>query len=211
MILLHRAVALVTQTTHNRAAARALRRSLRPGGGASGPGRSPPGFPARAEGRRRRGGSPRIATHAPSVRPPAYAHVQVTQTTHSRASARALRRCLRCGRGALHQERSAQPAPARPQRMARRGGSCRVAAHAPSTQRPRVRRPDPAGAPCAVVRQDLVAAITFTEQFSSPHHGEQNCSVQVLVATRSRCAISHGRWAWCCLLVRRPPLSPSVR
>ena len=74
-----RAVALVTQTTHDRAAARALRRSLRPVGGASGQERSPPAFPARAEGRRRRGGSPRIAAHAPSIRPPAYAHAQVTQ------------------------------------------------------------------------------------------------------------------------------------
>ena len=37
----------------------------------------------------------------------------------------------------------------------------------------------------AVARQDGVAASTCQEQFSSPHHGEQYCSVQVLVATRS--------------------------
>ena len=167
----------VTRTARALAVFRGLRHDLRPMCGASGQEQSPPGFPARAQCRRRRGGSPRVAAHAPPARPP-YTCMRRCREQRELLLLFAVSGAV-CGLCAAHQVRNETPSA--PQPMPSAGGGV-AALPASPLMHPLHTPPQPRSsacqvvAPCDVARQDRVAASTCQEQFSAPHHGEQKCS-----------------------------------
>ena len=159
----------VTRTARALAVFRGLRHDLRPMCGASGQEQSPPGFPARAQCRRRRGGSPRVAAHAPPARPP-YTCMRRCREQRELLLLFAVSGAV-CGLCAAHQVRNETPSA--PQPMPSAGGGV-AALPASPLMHPLHTPPQPRSsacqvvAPCDVARQDRVAASTCQEHFCSP-------------------------------------------
>ena len=136
----------VTRTARALAVFRGLRHDLRPMCGASGQEQSPPGFPARAQCRRRRGGSPRVAAHAPPARPP-YTCMRRCREQRELLLLFAVSGAV-CGLCAAHQVRNETPSA--PQPMPSTGGGV-AALPASPLMHPLHTPPQPRSSACQVV------------------------------------------------------------